>query len=101
MGGSSGSADSRARTSGPKRPHARANLITILLGGVVLIVCGLAAARELTDLEVAVFRGANDLPQSLHPVIWPLMQYGTFVTIPLVALVALVALAFREETSPS
>ena len=59
----------------------------------MLIVCGLVATRELTDIEVAVFRGVNDLPQSLHPVIWPLMQYGTFVTIPILALIAL---AFRR-----
>jgi undecaprenyl-diphosphatase len=77
----------------PERWHVRIDLITILVGGLVLIGSAVIATRELTDAEVALFRAANDLPQSLNPLIWPLMQYGTFVTIPLLALIALV---FRQ-----
>ena len=39
--------------------------------------------------EVAVFRAFNDAPDFLYPVVWPLMQYGTFITIPIATLVAL------------
>ena len=39
--------------------------------------------------EVAVFRAFNDAPDFLYPVVWPLMQYGTFITIPIATVVAL------------
>ena len=75
------------------RWHTRTDLIAILVAGLVLIGSGVLAKRELTDVEVAGFRAVNDLQQSIRPFIWPLMQYGTFVTIPLLALIAL---AFRR-----
>jgi undecaprenyl-diphosphatase len=59
----------------------------------VLALCSLIARAELLDAEVAVFRAINDLPQGLHTVVWPVMQYGTFITIPVLAVVAL---AFRR-----
>ena len=51
------------------------------------------ASGPLTDVEETLFRKVNGLPESLFPLIWPLMQYGTFITIPLLALVAF---AFRR-----
>ena len=39
--------------------------------------------------ELRVFRIFNDAPDVLYVVVWPLMQYGTFITIPLATLVAL------------
>ena len=39
--------------------------------------------------ELAVFRAINELPGWLYPPAWLLMQYGTFITIPVSALVAL------------
>jgi undecaprenyl-diphosphatase len=39
--------------------------------------------------ELAAFRAFNDAPDALYPAVWPLMQYGTFVTIPLVTVIAL------------
>jgi len=39
--------------------------------------------------EVTVFRVFNDAPDVLYPVVWPLMQYGTFITIPVATVVAL------------
>jgi undecaprenyl-diphosphatase len=39
--------------------------------------------------EVAVFGAFNDAPDLLYPVVWPLMQYGTFITIPIATVVAL------------
>ncbi len=49
----------------------------------------LASGGEASNPELAVFRAFNDAPDALYPVVWPLMQYGTFVTIPLVTLIAL------------
>jgi hypothetical protein len=39
--------------------------------------------------EIAVFRAFNDAPDFLYPEVWPLMQYGTFITIPVAAVIAL------------
>ncbi len=36
-----------------------------------------------------MFRWANELPDALRPAVWPLMQYGTFITIPLLTVIAL------------
>jgi undecaprenyl-diphosphatase len=37
----------------------------------------------------------NELPQAFNTVIWPFMQYGTFITIPALALVALLFRRYR------
>jgi undecaprenyl-diphosphatase len=54
-----------------------------------------AARAELTSLEVEIFRAVNELPQGLHTVVWPFMQYGTFITIPALAVIALLFRRFR------
>ena len=38
-----------------------------------------------------MFRFFNHLPSFLFPILWPFMQYGVFVTIPIVSVVALMA----------
>jgi hypothetical protein len=43
---------------------------------------GLAAGEE------AVFLAINSLPDFLYVVIWPFMQYGVFLTIPVLAVIA-------------
>ena len=68
--------------------------LTFAIGTVLLVTTMLVAGKPLSDLEVSAFRGLNDLPDALRPVIWPLMQYGTIVTVPLLCLVAL---AFRRD----
>jgi glycosyltransferase 2 family protein len=75
-----------------RRPAA---VIALLLGLVVLATSAAAARASLSHAEVALFRAANDLPQALHPFVWPLMQYGTFITIPLLCVVALVMRRYR------
>jgi undecaprenyl-diphosphatase len=62
-------------------------------GGVGgLLLAGSTIEPEAASaFEVAVFRAFNDAPDHLYPVVWPLMQYGTFITIPLATLVALLA----------
>ena len=56
---------------------------------VLAITMNLARAEELPEWEEAVFRWVNGLPDVLYPVIWPLMQYGTFITIPIVFVLGL------------
>lgn len=64
-------------------------LLPIALGAAVLVLSAAAAHAPLISPEVEVFRAVNGLPQSLYPVIWPFMQYGTFITIPALALISL------------
>jgi glycosyltransferase 2 family protein len=73
--------------------HARTDLATIVGGALLLAACGLLARSELTAIETSTFEAVNGLPQGVYPAIWPVMQYGTFITIPILALVAF---AFRR-----
>lgn len=62
-----------------------------LVGGLALFVLsGALAAGGLVGGEGAVFLAINGLPDALMPVVWPFMQYGVFLTIPVLCLVALV-----------
>jgi undecaprenyl-diphosphatase len=71
----------------------RRNVWIAAVAAIVFAVSAAAAARGVHELEVTVFRTVNDLPQFLYVAMWPLMQYGTFITIPMLAVVAL---AFRR-----
>jgi undecaprenyl-diphosphatase len=44
---------------------------------------------QVGALEERMFRWVNDGPDFLYPPWWALMQYGTFITIPLAALISL------------
>lgn len=71
------------------------NLIVLCTAVVVLLTTMLVARSELASLEASIFRAVNDLPQGLNMAVWPFMQYGTFITIPALALVALLFRRFR------
>ena len=71
-----------------RRIHRPVDLVTIAAGAAVLIGCGLLARTELTDFETTLFQSVNELSQSIYPIVWPVMQYGTFITIPVLALIA-------------
>jgi undecaprenyl-diphosphatase len=90
------------RTRAAQRPHIEAasswdkwDLVLACVSLVVLVVSLLLAQAELTAAEVQIFRAVNELPQSLNAVVWPFMQYGTFVTIPALAVIALLFHRFR------
>ena len=77
------------RTRSARQPSTRAtaadrrwNLIVLSLATVVLAGTTLVARDLLASLEVSIFRAVNDLPQGLYTVVWPFMQFGTFITIP-------------------
>ncbi len=82
------------RSSPQPRPaaleHRRHLLIVLGVASVVLALSTVAARGAVTDAEIQVFRTANDLPQGLYVAVWPVMQYGTFLTIPALTVVALV-----------
>lgn len=67
----------------------RWNLLLLCVATVVLVAATLAARAELASVEVRIFRAVNELPQGLYVVVWPFMQYGTFITIPALAVTAL------------
>jgi undecaprenyl-diphosphatase len=84
--------DRATRLDGPRR---RTVDLVLLIAGSVVLAASMAAAASgsPSDLEIRVFRWANDLPDAIRPLVWPLMQFGTFITIPLLTLVAF---AFRR-----
>jgi membrane-associated phospholipid phosphatase len=73
----------------------RRNLLVLCVALVVLVVTSVAARVELTSAEVGIFRAVNELPDELNSLVWPFMQYGTFITIPVLAVVALAFRRFR------
>ena len=77
------------RSSGAGAPGVRENLVVLGVSVVVLLVASLAARAELSSTEVQIFRAMNGLPENLNTIVWPFMQYGTFVTIPTLAAIAL------------
>jgi undecaprenyl-diphosphatase len=79
----------------PALAQARWNLVVLCSAVVVHLATMLVARAELATLEASIFRAINDLPQGLHTVVWPFMQYGTFITIPTLAVIALLFRRFR------
>ena len=73
----------------PDRGWRRWNLVALGVGVVVVALTTLAARAELTALEINLFRAVNELADQIRVVVWPFMQYGTFITIPILAVVAL------------
>lgn len=71
----------------------RPTAVVGLIGAVVFVATTAMAASTSTApaaWEIDVFRAVNGLPDWLHVVVWPFMQYGVFVTIPIAAAVAAV-----------
>jgi len=64
----------------------------VLLGVAlaVFVLASVVAQGGLAGWEEAVFEAANGLPEGMRPVIWPFMQYGVFLTIPVLIVVALI-----------
>jgi undecaprenyl-diphosphatase len=73
----------------------RANLIGLGIGAVVFAGSAALAAQGLAPGEAAVFNAINGLPDVLYYAIWPFMQYGVFITIPVLIVVALLLRRFR------
>jgi membrane-associated phospholipid phosphatase len=79
----------------PRVIRRRRDVLLLLAGAAVVTGSTIAAQAPLSRLETDVFRGVNDLSQGLRPVIWPFMQFGTFITIPLLAAIALIWRRYR------
>jgi len=70
-------------------------LVLLGIGLLVLVVTTLAARDDLTSAEEQIFRLVNELPQGVYSFVWPFMQYGTFITIPVLVAIALVCRRYR------
>jgi glycosyltransferase 2 family protein len=68
----------------------RGDFIWLLVGLVVFAAAAAGATGGLAPGEEAVFEAVNSLPNSLYVVIWPFMQYGVFLTIPVLTGIALI-----------
>jgi undecaprenyl-diphosphatase len=55
----------------------------------MLATTALLARRGLYGWEATIFHSINGLPGNIRPFIWALNQYGTAITIPIAAIVAL------------
>jgi membrane-associated phospholipid phosphatase len=74
----------------------RGDAILFAVGAVVLAWSMVSAnADEVPAWEEAVFRWVNGLPDVIYPAVWPLMQYGTFITIPIVCVLGLLVKRWR------
>jgi undecaprenyl-diphosphatase len=69
--------------------------VLLAVGAVVLALTAVLARRGLYAWETAVFGAVNGLPDGLRPILWVPNQYGVFVTIPVLALVAAAFRRFR------
>ena len=71
--------------------------LILAIGGALLflLVASTIDGDSATDLEESVFRALNDLPGFLAYPIWPFMQVGNLLVIPLGALVAAAVREFR------
>jgi membrane-associated phospholipid phosphatase len=72
-----------------------ADVVGLIVGLGLFAAAGAAATGGLAAGEEPVFVTVNSLPDFLYVAIWPFMQYGVFLTIPVLALVAVVLRRFR------
>lgn len=73
------------------RPHPSVRqLLAVAIGATLAFAVSTAVATrgEPAEWELDLFRTVNGLPDWLYAVIWPFMQYGVFVTIPIAAALA-------------
>jgi membrane-associated phospholipid phosphatase len=92
-----------ARSFIPDEPHQsrmRALDLVVAWTGLLVIAASGSLARDgLATGERAVFEFINSWPDALYVVIWPFMQYGVFVTIPILVVVAVIIHRYRLATA--
>jgi membrane-associated phospholipid phosphatase len=87
----------RAASRRDRRPYRRrtGDAVGLVVGLVVFVATAALADQGLAPLEAGTFEAVNGLPDALYVVIWPFMQYGVFVTIPVLTVIALLFRRFR------
>lgn len=80
---------SEIRSEPTPGPRASRLVVIFLLASLVFALTTLEAANDpVAGWEFDLFTTVNELPDWLYYVIWPFMQYGVFVTIPIATVVA-------------
>jgi len=71
-------------------PRARRRLLGVLAVSATLfaVSTAVAATGPPAAWELALFRWANQLPGWVYVLVWPFMQYGVFLTIPVATALA-------------
>jgi undecaprenyl-diphosphatase len=77
----------------------RIDLALVAGGVVVLATTAFLARRGVYAWEAAVFHAINGLPGTIRPFLWVLNQYGTAITIPVVAVAAMLVRRWRMAVS--
>lgn len=83
----------RLRPRPPRPEHERAHrgwLMAVMSASTAVFVASTLVARHRQPgrWEIRLFEAVNGLPDWVYAVVWPFMQYGVFVTIPIATLVA-------------
>ena len=74
----------------------RDDVLTAVVGGVIILLCGLVAhSGTVGTLEARVFRALNDLPDALSPVMTKVQLLGILAVGPAFAIVALILRKWR------
>jgi undecaprenyl-diphosphatase len=71
------------------------DVVGLVIGLVVFLGSAALADQGVAWGEIGLFDAVNSLPDVLYVVIWPFMQYGVFITIPVLVVVALLFRRFR------
>jgi membrane-associated phospholipid phosphatase len=79
----------------PRRRRRSVDGVGLAAAAAVLVAAIVAARSPVSGFESGAFRAFNGLTDGLYPLIWPFMQYGTFITIPALASLALVFRRWR------
>lgn len=79
----------------------RARDVGLAVAALALLVpMGLAVdGNEVSDVERSVFRAINDLPDLLYGPLWPFMQLGNLLIVPVAALAAALLRWFRPAAA--
>lgn len=70
-------------------------MISLGVGIAVFVLCAVVAANGPAAGEEELFTAINSLPDWLYVPIWPFMQFGVFITIPILVIVAVVLRRYR------
>jgi membrane-associated phospholipid phosphatase len=65
--------------------------LMVIAVALAVLVLGAVVERngDVPGWEEAIFRGVNDLPGALYPLLWPFQQLGVLVAGPILAVIAL------------
>lgn len=72
------------------RTRRRSDALWLVVGLAVLALSAVPVDTDrVSDFEVDVFRVFNDLPGALYPALYPIMQLGNVLVVPIAAIAAL------------